>query len=368
MSAADPSSAPRPLLRVGTRGSALALAQSGRIAEQIAGPDGFELVRVRTHGDRDRTSPLAQIGGTGVFVTAVREALLDGEVDVVVHSAKDLPTAPVPGIDLGCVPERADPRDALCARDGMALADLPRGARVGTGSPRRAAQLRRARPDLEVVGIRGNVETRLARALGPEADLDAVVLAAAGLQRLGRDEVISELLSPDVLLPAPAQGALALERATPGAAPTASVDGPTPGAADGSAQPVGLSPFDEDLRAADHAPTRAAVTAERALLRTLEAGCSAPVGALGTVAAADADGTAGSAAGTTGGSAELTLRGLAISEDGTQVFEGSLSAPVDLTDPAALEADATRLGQDLAADLLDRGAASVLAAGGETDS
>ncbi|PWH06411.1 hydroxymethylbilane synthase [Brachybacterium endophyticum] len=326
----------RSLLRVGTRGSALAMAQSGRAAEDIAGADGFELVQVRTHGDKDRTSPLAQIGGTGVFVTAVREALLAGEVDVVVHSAKDLPTAPVPGIALGCVPERADPRDALCARDGLTLAQLPRHAKVGTGSPRRAAQLRRARPDLEVVDIRGNVETRLARALGQDADLDAVVLAAAGLQRLGRDEVISELLSPDVLLPAPAQGALAIECPEPGTSPE---DG-------------GLSPFADGLSAADHRPTRAAVAAERALLRTLEAGCSAPVGALGTLGE---DGT-------------LTLRGLAISEDGTSVFEGSGTAPVDLEDPLVLVADAERLGQDLAADLLERGAGSVLAGGDDPTS
>jgi hydroxymethylbilane synthase len=343
VSAAQP--AGTPVLRVGTRGSALALAQSGQIAARVAGEDGFDLVRVRTHGDVDRTSPLAQIGGTGVFVTAVREALLDGEVDAVVHSAKDLPTAPVPGITLACVPEREDPRDALCARDGLTLETLPHGAKVGTGSPRRAAQLRRARPDLEVVGIRGNVETRLARAQGEDADLDAVVLAAAGLLRLGRGEVITELLSTDVLLPAPAQGALAVEQAETAAG----------------------GPFAAGMRAADHAPTRAAVAAERSLLRTLEAGCSAPVGALGTVEASDgaADGTALGAA----GGPVLTLRGLAISEDGTQVFESTRSTPVDLDDPAALEADAVRLGQDLAADLLEAGAARVLsAAGGDTAS
>ncbi|WP_152352350.1 hydroxymethylbilane synthase [Brachybacterium subflavum] len=320
-----------PVLRVGTRGSDLALAQSGQIAGRVAGEDRVELVRVRTHGDVDRTSPLAQIGGTGVFVTAVREALLAGEVDAVVHSAKDLPTAPVPGIVMACVPEREDPRDALCARDGLALEALPRGAKVGTGSPRRAAQLRRARPDLEVVGIRGNVETRLARALGEDADLDAVVLAAAGLLRLGRGEVISELLSPDLLLPAPAQGALAVECAETSAGAW----------------------FEPGMRAADHAPTRAAVAAERSLLRTLEAGCSAPVGALGTIAGADAS-----------EGPVLTLRGLAISEDGVQVFEGTRSTPVDLADPAALEADAVRLGQDLAADLLDAGAARVLSTAG----
>ncbi|UQN28127.1 hydroxymethylbilane synthase [Brachybacterium kimchii] len=332
-----------PVLRVGTRGSDLALAQSGQIAGRVAGEDRVELVRVRTHGDVDRTSPLAQIGGTGVFVTAVREALLGGEVDVVVHSAKDLPTAPVPGIVMACVPEREDARDALCARDGLTLETLPQGAKVGTGSPRRAAQLRRARADLEVVGIRGNVETRLARALGEDADLDAVVLAAAGLLRLGRREVISEFLSPDVLLPAPAQGALAVECAETSAGAW----------------------FEPGMRAADHAPTRAAVAAERSLLRTLEAGCSAPVGALGTVSGAGSGAGSGGADDASEGPV-LTLRGLAISEDGTQVFEGTRSTPVDLADPAALEADAVRLGQDLAADLLDAGAARVLSAVGSS--
>ena len=155
-------------LRIGTRASELALTQSGHVGEAIvAGTDhAVELVHVSTRGDRDRVSPLAQIGGTGVFVTAVRQALLDEEVDVVVHSCKDLPTEPLEEITLACYPAREDPRDALCARDGLTLAELPEGAKVGTGSPRRAAQLLRARPDLDVQGIRGNVETRLNRALG----------------------------------------------------------------------------------------------------------------------------------------------------------------------------------------------------------
>src|SRR5699024_6816941 len=194
-----------------------------------------ELVHVSTHGDRDRISALAQIGGTGVFVTAVRQALLDGTVDVVVHSCKDLPTAPLEEITLACYPPREDPRDALCARDGLTLAELPAGAKVGTGSPRRGAQLLRARPDLDVQGIRGNVETRLNRALGPDADLDAV------------------------MLPAPAQGALAVEATTAALAQ----------------QPW----FAPRLDAVDDPATRAAISAERALLRTLEAGCSAPVAA-----------------------------------------------------------------------------------------
>lgn len=314
-------------LRIGTRASALALAQSGQVGRALAahlGGDAAEMVHVSTQGDVDRTSPLAQIGGTGVFVTAVREALLGREVDAIVHSAKDLPTAPAPGIAIACMPAREDVRDALCARDGLTLATLPEGAAVGTGSPRRAAQLLRARPDLRVVGVRGNVDTRLARALGTDADLDAVVLAASGLRRLDRDAMISELLDPAVMLPAPAQGALAVECR--------------------SADAHGEGALAAALRAEDDAATRAAVTAERSVLRTLEAGCSAPVGALGTVD----DG-------------RLWLRALAISPDGATCHEGSGTMDVDLEAPREeIEATATALGARVAADLLARGAAELL--------
>lgn len=306
-------------LRLGTRASQLALTQSRAVGERlVAGGDReLELVHVRSQGDVDRTSPLARIGGTGVFVTAVRQALLDGEVDVIVHSCKDLPTAGAEGISLRCVPSREDPRDALCARDDLTLERLPHGARVGTGSPRRAAQLLRARPDLEVVAIRGNVETRLARALGEEADLHAVVLAASGLRRVGREAVISELLPLSVMLPAPAQGALAVETVEEPAAWLA-----------------------EALDAAEDPATRAAVTAERSLLRTLEAGCSAPVAAHAELSAEED---------------RLILRALAISHDGAQVVEGTLEGPAD---------DAAVIGRDLASDLLSRGADSILAAAG----
>lgn len=336
-------------LRLGTRASALALAQSGQVGREIAahlpGSDGeVELVHVSTHGDRDRVSPLAQIGGTGVFVTAVREALLAGEVDAIVHSAKDLPTAAVPGIDIACIPAREDVRDALCARDGLTLETLPEGASIGTGSPRRAAQLLAARPDLRIVAIRGNIDTRLARALGPDADLDAVVLAAAGLRRLGRGDAISELIDPSVMLPAPAQGALAVERRTE--------EG-------------------EDLAAAmaavDDPATRAAVTAERALLRTLEAGCSAPVAALGEITAAPrgAITAAPHGDGEHPVGAALRLRALAIMPDGSRSFPGELRAPIDLAaDRGAIEAVASRLGADLAALLLADGAGAVLGAPG----
>ena len=199
-----------PVLRIGTRGSALALAQSGRIGAAVATATGcsVDLVRIRTEGDIN-TGPLAAIGGTGVFVTAVRSALLAGDVDMVVHSFKDLPTAPVPELDLAAVPLRENPFDALCARDGLQLADLPLGSRVGTGSPRRAAQLLAVRPDLKVEPVRGNVDTRLATVTTGE--LDAVVLAFAGLARLDRTAAVTELLDPPVMLPAAAQGALAVE-------------------------------------------------------------------------------------------------------------------------------------------------------------
>lgn len=322
-------------LRIGTRASDLALTQSGHVGAAVVEGTGHEveLVHVSTHGDRDRTSPLAQIGGTGVFVTAVRQALLDGEVDVVVHSWKDLPTAPLDEITLVCTPEREDPRDALCARDGMTLAQLPAGARVGTGSPRRGAQLLRARPDLEVVAVRGNVETRLNRALGTDADLHAVVLAASGLRRVGREAVISELLPVEVMLPAPAQGALAVEATT-----AALAQAPW---------------FAERLEAVDDATTRAAVTAERSLLRALEAGCSAPVAAYAVLE----PGTDPAAP------QVLRLRALAIRPDGTHVVEGEARVDLDLaadalSGPGSIPVE---LGQELAADLLSRGAGEILA-------
>ena len=270
-------------LRLGTRGSRLALTQSGQVAEALmaAGAPGegsgglsIDLVTVRTDGDGDRT-PLRQLGGVGVFAARLRHALLDGEVDLVVHSFKDLPSQPVEGLEVICVPSREDPRDALCARDGLTLAALPEGARVGTGSPRRAVQLLAARPDLEVVDLRGNVPTRLARVRGLEAvgvgtdepvaparadaagDLDAVVLALSGLRRLGLEHCASEVLDLETMLPAPAQGALAVE-------------------ARAGEDSVELA---RAVAVLDDEPTRLAVTAERALMARLGAGCAAPVGA-----------------------------------------------------------------------------------------
>jgi hydroxymethylbilane synthase len=236
-------------VKLGTRGSALALAQSKAIAEKL----GAEVAVIESEGDRS-TESLALMGGTGVFVTALRTALLAGEVDVVVHSFKDLPTGPAEGLAIAAVPARADARDALCAREGFTLDTLPEGAKVGTGSPRRRAQLAARRPDLQLIDIRGNVDTRLSRVGSddPERSLDAVVLAVAGLDRLGRADAITQHLELAWWPTAPAQGALAVETRA----------------------------GEKNLAAKlDHRPTHLAAEAERGVLARLEAGCSAPVAA-----------------------------------------------------------------------------------------
>ena len=308
-----------PTVRVGTRASALALTQTGMVADALAAAGDLrtDLVRITTDGDR-LTGSLVALGGTGVFVTALREALLDGRCDVAVHSLKDLPSAPAEGLVLGAVPEREDPRDALCARDGLTLAGLPAGARVGTGSPRRAAQLRATRPDLAILDIRGNVDTRLRR-VAPD-DLDAVVLARAGLARLGRLDAVTDVLDPSTMSPAPGQGALAVEvRAG------TVTDGDTPLA--------------RALAAVDHLPSRLGVTAERGLLARLEAGCAAPIGAhswlVGDL---------------------LRLEAVVCRIDGSASLRRSLDVDLSTLDtPARLHA-AARLGADLAETLLADGA------------
>lgn len=251
-------------LRLGTRRSPLALAQSRLVAAALeaggAGP--VELVEVSTTGD-DSGEPLAQLGGTGVFVSALRDALSAGTIDLAVHSLKDLPVAAPEGLLLAAIGVREDPRDVLVARDRLTLATLPAGARVGTGSPRRAVQLLALRPDLQVVDVRGNVGTRIALV---STTVDAVVLARAGLARLGRLDAATEVLSPHLMLPAPGQGALAVECR-----------------ADRADVVAALVPFDDP-------ETRVAVTAERALLARTEAGCSAPVGALAEVVATGPEG------------------------------------------------------------------------------
>jgi len=297
-------------LRLGTRGSALALAQSRLVADAVTAATGreVELVPIVTAGDRS-SAPVARLG-VGVFVSALRDALTAREIDFAVHSYKDLPTALPPGLHIAAVPPREDPRDALVTRDGLTLTELPDGAKVGTGALRRIAQLRALRLPFEVTPIRGNVDTRIRRVTGPEADLDAVVLAKAGLVRLGRAGEITETLDPMLMLPAPAQGALAVE----------------------------CRHDDHDLvealGALDDGPTRAAVTAERALLATLEAGCSAPVAAYAEVAEGE-DGD------------EIYLRGAVISPDGEHAIRLSRTGT---------PADAGEIGKALAAELLDLGA------------
>ena len=240
------------MIRLGTRGSLLARTQAGMIADAVTAATGevVELVVIRTEGD-DVTVPLHAPSRPGAFVSALRDALLDDQVDVVVHSFKDLPSEPADGLVVAAIPARAIPFDVMVSRHG-GLADLPDGATVGTSSPRRAAALRRARPDLQIVTIRGNIDTRLRKA--HTGEVDAVVLAAAGLERVGRLTEASEVLDPGLLVPAPAQGALAVECRTEGR-------------------------LAATLSALDDRPTRLAVTAERAVLRGIEATCTTAIGA-----------------------------------------------------------------------------------------
>lgn len=301
------------ILRIGTRGSALALAQTGHVAEALekAGAK-VEIVVVSTPGDRS-SAPIAEIG-VGVFTSALRDALAADEIDVAVHSYKDLPTAPDPRLVLAAVPPREDPRDALVARDGLTLGELPVGSTVGTGSPRRAAQLEALGLGLTIVPLRGNVDTRIRKVT--DGELDAVVLARAGIARLGRSAEITETLEPIQMLPAPAQGALAVE---------CRVD-------DVDTEHLLQSTLDDSS-------SRAAVTAERAMLAALEAGCSAPVGALADVVEdLDDEGAV---------VYRLSLRGVAATPENDML---RASATGDLT-------AAEELGRALAAELLDLGAA-----------
>ncbi|WP_110240992.1 hydroxymethylbilane synthase [Nocardioides gilvus] len=301
------------VLRLGTRASALATTQSGMVADAIRTELGreVELVHITTEGDVNR-GPLAQMGGTGVFVSALRDALLDGRVDLAVHSLKDIPTTPAEGITLAAVPQREDPRDVLVARDGLTLGELPAGSKVGTGSPRRAAQLAALGLGLEIVPIRGNVGTRIGKVTSGE--LDGILLAHAGLNRLGRGDEATEALDPLQMLPAPGQGALAIECRTE------------------DREILDL------LSALDHAPTRAAVVCERQVLATLEAGCSAPLGALAEVVEGD-DGD------------ELWIRAVALSGDGRLSVRKSSSGPPD---------QAREIGQRLGSEMLADGAADLM--------
>lgn len=298
------------------------MAQSRQVADAVSRVTGrpVELVEITTYGDVSKEA-LAQIGGTGVFVTALREALLKGEVDFAVHSLKDLPTGQPDELALAAIPEREDPRDVIVARDALKFTDLPRGARIGTGSPRRMAQLnayaRAHGLDIETVAIRGNIDTRVR--FVRDGELDAVVLAAAGLTRIGRIDEVTDFLSVDTVLPAPGQGALAIECT-----------------ADNADLIAALGELDDPF-------TRVAVTAERSLLAALEAGCSAPVGALADLLA---DGQIVK---------EMRLRAVVGTTDGSRTVQLSTTGPVPETYDQAMA-----LGRELAAEMLAQGAAGLM--------
>jgi hydroxymethylbilane synthase len=306
---AAPSTPGLPPLRLGTRKSTMAMVQARHVADLIRERTGreVELIGITTFGDVSRAQ-LAQIGGTGVFVSGLRARLLDGDIDVAVHSLKDLPAVQPAEIELAAVPARDDPRDALAARDGAKLADLPSGARIGTGSPRRAAQLLLLRPDLRPVPVRGNDDTRLAKVAS--GDVDAVVLAYAGLARIGRLDAVTQVFETDEMVPAPGQGALAVECRS------------------------GLPELAALLACADDAASRAATTAERTLLAALQAGCSAPVG------------------GYAAGAGELRLHAVVVAADGETALRASAGGPAG---------EAERLGREVAAELLRRGAGRYMA-------
>lgn len=295
---------------VGTRGSALALRQTEDVISALrrAWPDvEITIETIRTTADRFPDREFERLPGIGFFVKELEVALLEGRIDLAVHSMKDLPAESLAGLLIAAVPEREDPRDVLVSRDGGGLRGLPRGARVGTGSPRRAAFLRAARSDLSIVPVRGNVETRLRKL--DAGEMEAVCLASAGLRRLGLAECATEILPMDVMLPAAGQGALGVQaRAGDEAAALAA--------------------------SLDHPISRAAVDAERAMLHRLQGGCRLPVGAHASI-----DGSM------------LTILGAVVAPDGSAVLRGSRNGSAG---------EGARLGAELAGELLDRGAGAIL--------
>jgi len=301
-------------IRIGTRGSALALWQAHHVEALVKAQPGapaVELVRIKTEGDVRTDVPLWQIGGRAFFTKEIDKALLGNEIDIAVHSLKDLSTVLDTGIELAAALEREDPRDAVLSRTGAGLMDLPKGARVGTSSLRRRAFIARLRPDIELLELRGNVPTRIERM--QKGDYDAIILAAAGVRRLNLDQHISELLSVDEFPPAVSQGAI------------------------GVCMRTGDAEAGRWLQKLDNRASRLATTAERALLRRLEGGCQVPLGALGTL---DGD--------------TLRLHAAVCALDGTKILQARSEMPASL-------ANATSLGQRVADDLLAQGAAGLMA-------
>jgi hydroxymethylbilane synthase len=297
--------------RIGTRGSQLALWQANWVKNAIARhwPQATcELEVIKTTGDKILDVPLAKVGGKGLFVKEIEEALMDGRIDIAIHSMKDMPAMLPHGLSISAVPERENPLDALISRNEDALATLPQGARVGTSSLRRSSQLLHQRPDLKIVPLRGNLDTRLTKLTTTE--LDAIVLAAAGLKRLGLAHRITEFLAPDIMLPAVGQGALCIESRT---------------------NDVTIGPI---VAALDHATTHTAVMAERAFLHRLEGGCQVPIAAHATIE-----------------NEQLHLTGLVAELDGQTVIKASVEGPCH---------QATALGLDLAEQLLAQGAGNIL--------
>jgi hydroxymethylbilane synthase len=306
-------------IRLGTRASTLAMTQSETVAAWLRSETGVDvdLVQISTEGDRNADA-VTDFGGQGVFIAALRDALISGDIDIAVHSLKDLPTTPDPRLVIAAMPARVDARDCLVARDGLTLGELPQGARIGTGSTRREAQLNALGLGVEVVPIRGNVDTRVGKVASGE--YDGVIVARAGLLRLGRADEATEVIDPLQMLPAPGQGALACECRADDDATIRLLDG------------------------LDDIDTRVAVTAERSLLATLEAGCSAPVGALAEVASGD-DGD------------ELWLRAMVGDRSGSPTIR--LSA-------TGLPSEAAAVGERLAAEMLAEGADTLVSLASST--
>ncbi len=296
---------------VGTRDSALAMWQTNWVVDNLRklNPEySFRIVSLKTQGDKILDVALAKIGDKGLFTKELEVGMLEGNIDLAVHSMKDLPTMLPEGLMIGCICERVDPRDVVISRHGKTLRELPEGARVGTSSLRRCAQLLRFRPDLQLESLRGNLNTRMAKL--ERNNLDAIVLAAAGVERMGWGDRITEYLSTDISLPAVGQGSIGIE----------------------------IRENDREVHEIvsklNHFPSQAAITAERAMLRRLEGGCQIPIGALGTVAGD-----------------RLTLEGVVAGLDGKELIRNSVSGPVD---------DAAVLGQQLAEKLIEMGADQIL--------